>query len=263
MSQLLGLLDGEFGKLRNGASDGQTHLKKCLDDTHEFKMNIKKLKSYLNKQMQENSSNETQANGKTFKKKQLAVDKMNKLHKQWESGIKKNAKNALHQHVKYQKSVLNSLYDFELDQVYTNQLPSDARKHIESAIGLHISRYCMSEIPVTESSAMVKYLKDVYNVDPSVSSQFVEMSQIIRELRQGNLEPCMQWCTEGSTLEFELHLLKAMYLLQTGDKLATYQYLLNSIPSFMKRTKKTYLRHQVAPLLVKLVVPSETGTKLA
>ncbi|CAR23539.1 ubiquitin-protein ligase RMD5 [Lachancea thermotolerans CBS 6340] len=257
MSDLLKNLNTEFGKLKEGASDGQSHLRRCLKDTHEFKLNIKKLKSYLTKQMLEPGAGQDPVDDKISRKRQLAVDKLNKLHRQWDSGVKKHGKNALHQHTKFQKSVLNKIYDFDLDQVYVNQLPADARQHIEKSIGVHISRYSMSEIPKTDPEAMVQYLKEVYGVDPQVSSSYVEMSQIVRQLRGGNLEPCMRWCTEGSSLQFELHLLNAMYFLQAGDKVSTYQYLLKHIPSFMEKTKKTHLRHQVAPLLAQLVVSSE------
>ncbi|SCU95311.1 LANO_0E09978g1_1 [Lachancea nothofagi CBS 11611] len=262
MSELLGNLECEYQKLTDGAAAGQTHLKKCLDDTHNFKMNIKKLKGYLAKQAQDAAGEDSQNPAKFMKRRQLAVEKLNKLHKQWDSGARKSSKLAIQQYSKFQKNAINKIYDFELDQVYTNQFPPSARKHVESAIGLHISRYNLCEIPEQDSEGMVRYLENVYGVNSKISTNFVEMAQMVRQLRQDNLDSCMAWCSEGSNLEFELHLLKAMFLLQSGDKSATYLYLLKSIPDFMTKTKKSFLRHRVAPLLAQLVISSETGLKL-
>ncbi|SCU88242.1 LAFA_0E11540g1_1 [Lachancea sp. 'fantastica'] len=262
MSELLKTLGTEYQKLNDGAAEGQTHLKKCLEDTHEFKINVKKLKGYLAKQIQEEGQQDAHNSAKLVKKRQVAIDKLNKLHNNWDSGVKKSIKLATQQQSRFQKSALNKLYDIDLDNVYTNQFPSSARKYVEQAIGLHISRYNVCDVPERDSGAMVEYLEHVYGVDPAVSTNFVEMGQILRELRQDNLEPCMAWCSPGSDLEFELHLLRAMFLLQSGDKLATYQYLLKYIPGFLTKTQKPSLRHRVAPLLAQVVATPKAGVSL-
>ncbi|SCV03239.1 LAME_0H08834g1_1 [Lachancea meyersii CBS 8951] len=262
MSELLKTLGNECQKLNDGAAAGRTHLRKCLEDTHEFKINVKKLKGYITKQVQEEGQN-NKTSAKLVKKRQVAIEKLNKMHKNWETGMKKNIKLATQQHSKFQKNALNKLYDFELDQVYTNQFSPSARKHVEQAIGLHISRYSVCDEPEQDSGAMVEYLENVYGVDPLVSANFVELAQIMRELLRDNLEACMAWCSEGSDLEFELHLLRAMFLLRSGDKLATYQYLLKHIPGFLSKTRKTSLRYRVAPLLAQVVVaPPKSGHNL-
>ncbi|SCU85100.1 LADA_0D05710g1_1 [Lachancea dasiensis] len=263
MSELLGTLESEYNKLLEGASPSKTHLKKVLEDTHEFRLNVKRLKGYLTKQVQEEREKDTPTPAtKLAKKQQVAVDKLNRLHKNWDSGIKKSTKLATQQYSKFQKNALNKVYDFELDQVYTNKFDPGAREHIERAIGLHISRYNVSQIPEQDSEGMVRYLDHVYGVDPRVSTNFVQMAEIVGQLRKDNLDTCMEWCTKGSNLEFELHLLKAMFLLESGDKLATYQYLLKSIPDFMQKTQKKSVRHRVAPLLAQLVVSTGGDLKL-
>lgn len=256
MSELLTTLKSEFSKLCDEDSIEQPLLKRCLDDTHEFKMNLKKLKAHLNKQVQEASTGEHSE--KSSRKRQLIIDKLHKSHKQWEHNVRKQGKHALLQHNKFHKVVLNKMYDFELDQVYVNQLPADAKQYVERAIGVHISRYSMCTVPVKDGTEMVNYLSEVYDIDPVVSSKFVEMAQIVRELKNGDPKACMQWAADGSLLEFELYLLEAMNSLEKGDKLKTYRYLLTKIPDFMAKTRKHKLRHKVAPLLAQLVVSSES-----
>lgn len=255
MSQLLTALESEFHKLHEADSLDRPLLKKCLDETHEFKTNLKKLRAHLNKRIQEEAKN-GDLDEKHAKKRQLIIDKLHKSHKQWENGIKKQGKLALQQHNKFSKSALNKLYDFELDKVYVNKLPSNAKSYVDKAIGLHISRYNMSNIPSSDKDGMMEYLKNVYDIDPQVSSSFVRMGQIVQDLQKGDSNSCMEWCASGSSLEFELHLLKAKQLLRTGDKLHTYRYLLETIPNFMLKTKKFQLRHEVSPLLARLVVPN-------
>ncbi|SCU77509.1 LAMI_0A01398g1_1 [Lachancea mirantina] len=256
MSELLKTLEAEFSKIKDAESMSDSPLKKCLTETSEFKMNLKKLRAHLTKQIQEEADSENA--DKLARKRQLIIEKLHKNYRQWEHGVRKQGKVAFQQHNKFNKVILNKIYDFDLDDVYVNPLPPNAREYVEQAVGLHISRYNMSSVPVEDGSDMVDYLENVYKVDPLISKKFVDMAQIIRELRAGNLESCMAWCTEGSLLEFELHMLKAMYFLQSGDKIKAFNYVLNSIPGFLKKTKKHHLRHKVAPLLAQLVVCSQT-----
>ncbi|KAF9953238.1 hypothetical protein BGZ72_005587 [Mortierella alpina] len=79
-------------------------------------------------------------------------------------------------------------------------------------------------------SALSKYSKGIdkeagLEVPDSMRHQFVEMFDIVAALKEGNLEPALQWATRhrsglekrSSTLEFKLHRQRYLQLLEAGQ----------------------------------------------
>lgn len=101
---------------------------------------------------------------------------------------------------------------------------------------------------------MIQYLHDVYGVSEDVSSKFVQMGQIVQDMKGGDPNTCLQWCGEGTLLQFELYTLNSMQLFKNGDVLKTYHFLTNNIPksSLIKRQKQIITK--VSPILTQLLL---------
>lgn len=253
MSYLLDNLSTEFSTLYDNGLSENYPLSKCLKDTHNFKLQLKKLKAHLNKQYQEKQAG-IEDKERFNKKRQLILEKLNKNFHSWNHLVKNHFKSALIKQNKFSKIITNKISDFALDQVYVNKLPPDAKKYVERAIGMHISRYNMSNIPMQNSETVIKYLQAIYNVDEIFSRQFITMGKIVQDMNCGNLESCMLWCKPGSQLEFELRLLEAKRLLLQDDRLKTYNYIMDNIPRFSLKNKGYKMRYEVAPLLTKIAI---------
>ncbi|AMD22580.1 HHL190Cp [Eremothecium sinecaudum] len=257
MSQLLENLDTEFKRFYDGDDIRNHVLKKCLTETHEFKLQLKKLKAHLNKQQQELQSGKVEDEASFNKKRQLISEKLRKTHNAWDANIRKSCKAAIVQQNRFEKHAVSKLFDFELEKVYTNRLPPHAKEYVASAIGKHLARYNISNVPMRERAEIVNYMKTLYGVDEHITEEYVEMGQIIQDLKSGSLESCMKWCTPGSNLQFELYLLKAKQLLLSGDKLLSYNYVMENIPDMMIKTRKYCIRRDIGALLGKIVVGGE------
>ncbi|AET38265.1 ubiquitin-protein ligase RMD5 Ecym_2545 [Eremothecium cymbalariae DBVPG len=254
MSQLLYNLDTEFNRFFTDGHLNNHLLKKCLDETHDFKLQLKKLKAHLNKQLQERESGKVEDEATFSKKRRLILEKLRKSHYNWDASVKRSCKTAISQQSRFEKQAVNKLFDFELDKVYTNRLPPHAKEYVTAAIGKHLSRYNISNIPVRERDEMVKYMRNVYGVEEDVTESYVEMNQIIQDMKNGDLTSCMEWCIPGSNLQFELYLLKAKQLLLNGDKLLTYNYVMKNIPGLMMHTSNYGIRHDIGTLLANIAV---------
>lgn len=97
MSELLDSFETEFAKFYTDSNLEETNLQKCLDHTHEFKSQLKKLKAHLNKHIQESkpevynklSDKEKQ---KFKRKRELIIEKLSKSQRQWDHSVKKQIK---------------------------------------------------------------------------------------------------------------------------------------------------------------------------
>lgn len=255
MSQLLSILQTEFEKLH---SDGGPLIRKCPDDTHEFKTQLKKLKAHLNRHIQESEAQQSglkeEERNKMSRRRELVVEKLNKAHKQWDHSIKKQVKHASQQHARFNKVILNKLYEFDLDQVYVNKLPLDSKKYVDKAISFHISRYNVGNLSVRDENDIIRYLGNVYGISEETSSKFVQMGQIVQDMKNGDSNSCLEWCHEGSLLQFELYSLNSMQLFRKGDILQTYKHLTSRIPANSFKYRQHQVISQVSPILTKLLL---------
>ena len=254
MSQLLRNLETEFGRLRTGNGEADHGLKKCADETHEFRVQLKKLKAHLAKQAQERQAGEVVDEAGFERKRELIVEKLRRTHTSWSGAVRRTCRGAVAAQGRFEKHAVQRLFEFELDKVYTHRLPAHAREQVARAIGKHLSRYNISNIPVREHDDILRYMRAIYGVDEEVTEDYVEMSQIIQDMRKGDISGCMAWCEPGSNLQFELYLLKAKQLLLEGDRLLTYNYVMNNIPGLMLQTRKYGIRRDIGTLLANIAV---------
>ncbi|QLG71791.1 hypothetical protein HG535_0C01400 [Zygotorulaspora mrakii] len=260
MSKLLPIIETEFSKIYSESSSSQDALiRKCPLETHDFKAQLKKLKAHLNKHIQESEAHmrgeDKEGDVKKLRRRrELVVEKVNKCHKQWDLSIKKQIKQTSQQHARFKKMVLNKLYEFDLDQICINRLPQDSKKYVDKAISFHISRYNIGNLDIRDRGSMMDYLRNVYGVSEDISSKFVEMGQIVQDMKNGNPNTCLDWCKQGSLLQFELHTLNLMQLFEKGDTLKTYRFLTNDVTvnSFKHRHKQVIT--EISPILTRLIL---------
>lgn len=255
MSVLLNTLQQEFDKLyTEDSTPREPIIKKCHDETSNLKIHLKKLKAHLSKQIEEQEalSNDCpeEEKKKIIRKRGVILEKLNKSHKHWDHSIKKQIKHISQQHVKFNKVALTKLYEFDLDKVYVNKLPSNSKKLVDDAISFHISRYNMGNLSATNENDMIRYLRDVYGISPETSSKFVQMGQIVQDIKKGDSSSCQEWCEPGSPLNFELYVLKSLQLFKKGDTLVTYNHLTRKLPASSFKQVTT----QVSPILTQLVL---------
>lgn len=260
MSVLLPALQVELEKLyEHGSDDPLIH--KCKEDTHEFKTQLKKLKAHLNKHIQEveagsdaNNHSGSEELRKRHRRRELVVEKLNKAHKQWDHSVKRNCKHTVQQHTRINKFLTHKLHEFDLDQVYVNKLPLESRENIDRAISFHISRYNVGNLPVNGQQEIIQYLNQVYGITEDISGKFVQMGQIVQDMKHGDTSSCVKWSHEDSLLQFELYTLNAMQLFQQGDVLQTYQYLTENVPATAFKSRQLQVITQVSPLLAQLLL---------
>ncbi|CCC68331.1 hypothetical protein NCAS_0B02470 [Naumovozyma castellii] len=267
MVALLQVLKSDLSKFYDDEQMEEPCIQKCLDDTHEFKTNLRKLKAHLNKQIQESqnadSSTAPKEDAKLKRRRSLIIEKLNKSHKQWEHSLKKNSKHVLQQQNKFHKNSLSKLNEFSIDQVYLNKIPNDSKSDIKDAIGYHISRYNIGNLPVSGKDEIMQYLKNVYGIDEIISNKFVVMGQIIQDLKKNNLNTCFQWCQENKTtigssqfssLEFELYFLNALELIKVGNTVETAKYFIEGIPQDSLIAIKSDIISKVPRLLTQVIL---------
>lgn len=254
MSAFLTSLSQEIDKLYDQESV-KPLVHKCTEETHEFKTQLKKLKAHLNKHIQEVEKGDD--GPKSHKRKDLVVEKLNKVHRQWDHSIKKNYRHANQQHVKINKFLHNRLHEFDLDEVYVNKLHPESKNNIDRAISFHISRYNVGNLPINGRQEIIHYLNQVYGVTEDISEKFVQLGQIVQDLKNGDTKSCVEWCHDDSLLQFELYTLNAMQLFESGDVLTTYKYLTENIPNSAFKYRQYQVITQVSPLLTQLLLGSK------
>ncbi|CAI4354597.1 BAI_1a_G0010960.mRNA.1.CDS.1 [Saccharomyces cerevisiae] len=270
MSELLDSFETEFAKFYTDSNLEQTNLQKCLDHTHEFKSQLKKLKAHLNKHIQESkpevynklSDKEKQ---KFKRKRELIIEKLSKSQRQWDHSVKKQIKYVSQQSNRFNKSTLNKLKEFDIDSVYVNKLPKETMENVNEAIGYHILRYSIDNMPLGNKNEAFQYLKDVYGITNKESTEFIEMGQIVHDLKKGDTESCLKWCsnemeslssnhTALSSLKFDLYTLSAMQIVKHGNPVELYYQITQNAPLDCFRHREKELMQNVVPLLTKSLI---------
>ncbi|AJU63648.1 Rmd5p [Saccharomyces cerevisiae YJM326] len=270
MSELLDSFETEFAKFYTDSNLEETNLQKCLDHTHEFKSQLKKLKAHLNKHIQESkpevynklSDKEKQ---KFKRKRELIIEKLSKSQRQWDHSVKKQIKYVSQQSNRFNKSTLNKLKEFDIDSVYVNKLPKETMENVNEAIGYHILRYSIDNMPLGNKNEAFQYLKDVYGITNKESTEFIEMGQIVHDLKKGDTESCLKWCsnemeslssnhTALSSLKFDLYTLSAMQIVKHGNPVELYYQITQNAPLDCFRHREKELMQNVVPLLTKSLI---------
>lgn len=270
MSELLDSFETEFAKFYTNSNLEETNLQKCLDHTHEFKSQLKKLKAHLNKHIQESkpevynklSDKEKQ---KFKRKRELIIEKLSKSQRQWDHSVKKQIKYVSQQSNRFNKSTLNKLKEFDIDSVYVNKLPKETMENVNEAIGYHILRYSIDNMPLGNKNEAFQYLKDVYGITNKESTEFIEMGQIVHDLKKGDTESCLKWCsnemeslssnhTALSSLKFDLYTLSAMQIVKHGNPVELYYQITQNAPLDCFRHREKELMQNVVPLLTKSLI---------
>ncbi|CAI4349246.1 BAK_1a_G0010930.mRNA.1.CDS.1 [Saccharomyces cerevisiae] len=270
MSELLDSFETEFAKFYTDSNLEQTNLQKCLDHTHEFKSQLKKLKAHLNKHIQESkpevynklSDKEKQ---KFKRKRELIIEKLSKSQRQWDHSVKKQIKYVSQQSNRFNKSTLNKLKEFDIDSVYVNKLSKETMENVNEAIGYHILRYSIDNMPLGNKNEAFQYLKDVYGITNKESTEFIEMGQIVHDLKKGDTESCLKWCsnemeslssnhTALSSLKFDLYTLSAMQIVKHGNPVELYYQITQNAPLDCFRHREKELMQNVVPLLTKSLI---------
>ncbi|CAI4350481.1 BCN_G0011460.mRNA.1.CDS.1 [Saccharomyces cerevisiae] len=270
MSELLDSFETEFAKFYTDNNLEETNLQKCLDHTHEFKSQLKKLKAHLNKHIQESkpevynklSDKEKQ---KFKRKRELIIEKLSKSQRQWDHSVKKQIKYVSQQSNRFNKSTLNKLKEFDIDSVYVNKLPKETMENVNEAIGYHILRYSIDNMPLGNKNEAFQYLKDVYGITNKESTEFIEMGQIVHDLKKGDTESCLKWCsnemeslssnhTALSSLKFDLYTLSAMQIVKHGNPVELYYQITQNAPLNCFRHREKELMQNVVPLLTKSLI---------
>ncbi|CAI4345298.1 BGN_3a_G0010920.mRNA.1.CDS.1 [Saccharomyces cerevisiae] len=270
MSELLDSFETEFAKFYTDSNLEETNLQKCLDHTHEFKSQLKKLKAHLNKHIQESkpevynklSDKEKQ---KFKRKRELIIEKLSKSQRQWDHSVKKQIKYVSQQLNRFNKSTLNKLKEFDIDSVYVNKLPKETMENVNEAIGYHILRYSIDNMPLGNKNEAFQYLKDVYGITNKESTEFIEMGQIVHDLKKGDTESCLKWCsnemeslssnhTALSSLKFDLYTLSAMQIVKHGNPVELYYQITQNAPLDCFRHREKELMQNVVPLLTKSLI---------
>ncbi|KAJ1045942.1 hypothetical protein FZC28_6968g5546 [Saccharomyces cerevisiae] len=270
MSELLDSFETEFAKFYTDSNLEETNLQKCLDHTHEFKSQLKKLKAHLNKHIQESkpevynklSDKEKQ---KFKRKRELIIEKLSKSQRQWDHSVKKQIKYVSQQSNRFNKSTLNKLKEFDIDSVYVNKLPKETMENVNEAIGYHILRYSIDNMPLGNKNEAFQYLKDVYGITNKESTEFIEMGQIVHDLKKGDTESCLKWCsnemeslssnhTALSSLKFDLYTLSAMQIVKHGNPVELYYQITQNAPLDCFRHREKELMQNIVPLLTKSLI---------
>ncbi|CCD24181.1 ubiquitin-protein ligase RMD5 NDAI_0C05220 [Naumovozyma dairenensis CBS 421] len=300
MVGLLPTLQNEFQKFytqQESTGETQSNLQQCLNDTREFRMNLRKLKAHLNKQIQEQEQQQQQQqqsastsninlnsnslipdqtpdhevvlDSKAVKRRKLIIEKVNKSHKQWEYSIRKNLKTSSQQYNKFGKIISNRLKEFDIDNVYSNKISNLRRKDIDDAIGYHITRYNVGDLPISSNGSggeedILQYLKTVYNVDEGISKKFVEMGTIIQDLKREDSTSCSRWLRlkendniyrpEFSSLEFELYIFNALQSIKKGEDIQAAKYFIQEIPKKLVMKKEKEIFSKISPLLTSVIL---------
>lgn len=253
-SQLLNNLETDWSrdKFYADPESNKTHLGRSVDEVHDFKIYLKKLRAHLVK------------HGSNPQKRQVIVDKLAKSHKNWDNSMKKSLKSSIASYKKFSKVCVKPLNEFQLDSVYVNKINPEKLPYLEKAIGSHIARYNANSGESNNSSEdMVEYLKNVYNISEETSTPYIQMTQIIEEMKIGNLSPCLEWC-RASNLEllyFQLHYLHAMSLLSQKKSMDCYVYIQKNLAPCVREAANTSLSKPVSVLLAKIVIGETVSTE--
>lgn len=269
MSSLLQELHSGYESFFVGGEVRETHISACLRETGEFRMQLKKLKAHLKKNIQESKQldvNDTSSEGKAAAKKlqkryALIQDKIHKSSTTWDHAVKKHTKLS-HQNLnKFNKSTLNKIRKYDMDSIYNHPISAEYKNDVEDAIGQHIARYHIRNLPMTSKPEVEQYMKQVFNIHASFLDQFAELGYILHELKDGKYESCWKWATETENnnnsrciilLRYHLFVLSSLERAKTESVTAVCEYIINHFPRESFFQKGINFGSEIAHLLAEL-----------
>lgn len=246
MSTLLETLDQQWvnSRLYVDKDERRTQLGKCVEEVHDFKIQLKKLKAHLLK------------HGSSPQKRLVIREKLAKSHKNWGSSMKKSLNSSISTYRKFSKACVKPLNEFQLDSVYVNKINPQKLYYLDTAIFSHIARYYTNMAVGTTSDEMLKYLHSTYRIPRSIAMDYIEMANIVKEMRSGNLNTCIRWCQDNNleVLHFQLHYLNAMSLLSENKPMECYLYIQTNLASTVSKSSQLRMARPVSALLAKIVI---------
>ncbi|CDO93792.1 unnamed protein product [Kluyveromyces dobzhanskii CBS 2104] len=246
MSSLLETIDQQWvkSKLYIDKDERRTHLGKCVEEVHDFKIQLKKLKAHLLK------------HGSSPQKRLVIKEKLAKSHKNWDSSMKKSLNSSITTYRKFSKACVKPLNEFQLDSVYVNKITPQRLMYLDRAIHSHIARYYTNIADGATSNEMLQYLNSKYRIPSSIAKDYVEMANIINEMKTGNLNTCIKWCQENKLelLHFQLHYLHAMSLLSENKPMDCYLYIQKNLALTVGKSSQLRMAKPVSKLLAKIVI---------
>lgn len=246
MSTLLENLDQQWvqSKLYADPEDRVTHLGKCVEEVHDFKIQLKKLKAHLIK------------HGSSPQKRQIIKEKLSKTHKHWDSSMKKSLSSSISTYKKFSKTCVKPLNEFQLDSVYVNRINPQRLQYLDRAIYTHIARYYTTSANGDSPEEMLSYLNSAYNIPRNIAAAYIEMAIIIKEMRSGSLNSCIRWCQENGLemLNFQLHYLHAMSLLSENKPMDCYSYIQKNLAPTVSKFSHLRMAKPVSALLAKIII---------
>ena len=244
----------------------RTYLQDCLTETQEFKTQLRKLKAHLNKHIQETKNldeKDIEKKKKLEKRKLLIQDKLNKSYKQWDHSIMKHTKKSKQGLLKFNSMGLASFQKFDIDTIYNNKISNIHKKDIQGAIQTHLCRYSLSGMPVQDTDKLLKYLQNVYEISPEISSSFLRMGQILYDLSHRSFQSCWDWTFIEQknnqsqmvhTLSYKLYIFKALIMTQTEPVEDVCYYLANEIPYNTFQNDKLNFAQDASSILSQLLI---------
>ncbi|KAG0671628.1 hypothetical protein C6P45_000119 [Maudiozyma exigua] len=244
----------------------RTYLQDCLTETQEFKTQLRKLKAHLNKHIQETKSlesNDTENKIRLEKRRSLILDKLNKSYKQWDNSIVKHTKRSKQGLTKFNSVALSSFQRFNIDNIYNNRISNAYKKDIQGAVQSHICRYSLSDVPVQDTEKLLRYLQNVYDMSPELSSEFIMLGQILYGLSHRDFQSCWNWSYIEQqnnqshmmrTLRYKLYIFKALIMTQTESVEDVCYYLVNQIPQGTFQNEKVDFAKDASAMLGQLMI---------
>ncbi|CCK68080.1 ubiquitin-protein ligase RMD5 KNAG_0A04010 [Huiozyma naganishii CBS 8797] len=261
MAKLLGKLEAEFEKLTGGHEAGGSGLRQTLSDTQDLKQQLRKLKAHLNKNIQEREG--SPQDNKLMKKRAVIQDKVNKCYKVWDHAVKRQGKAVGLRYACFRKDALAQLKGAPLEEIYQHKIAPANRAFVDRAIGFHISRYNVGDLPLDEGANIVQYLETAYRVDRAASERLAPMGRMIHDLRRHEFDSCAAWASDHGDsvtprLQFELFILKALQMVKVSGTTHTVKYLIDNVPqNLITYSEDSTYKDVSAALLAKMVLGHE------
>lgn len=146
---------------------------------------------------------------------------------------------------------------------------NDVKKHVDKAVDYHISRFVTENLPANtiftgdDSSSLTDYLKNVYNIDDTISSKFFNMGKLVNDLKIANYDSVINWSTPNSLLHFEVYLLKLMTLTKNTKFKSVIEILELLHSGFTDELLNLRLKQvlsKISPILTKLFLSAKSDT---
>ncbi len=233
MTELLDLFNQEIVKFKKN----EGHISQTLKETRSFITDLEAIEKQLEQLEDEDDDDEVY--------NQL-ITKANNHHISWEEKLRQNLKTTNSNLNKFNKNILDKIYEFELNDVYIYKIEKTPTnlKLIDNAIKLHLIRN--GDLNIIDQD---EYKDDDVEkgedprIDLNLLSKFTEMNHILKKmLNERDLGDAIQWAIKneavlltqmGSDLEFNLHKLQFLEYYNSGEIFKAYQYGKQWFPKFI------------------------------